>query len=233
VCGPSCGHALHTSCLTNLIGFNSTSCPQCRASLVPRQLAHLAPALGGGARRSSHAPASAVPGVEPRSGGRLTAADWEWGASDDSDADGDDAERGHAGGGGPHGRRTSADSALSSDAGGGLVMALRLRAQHVSVLRAICAKGACAAANVCVCGTERDPTGTRAHACCCLHRTVCAVSLAVFLTLVGLVMFLLIGSCVPTATQHMLVLACVRADSFLFVRCCPGRSFTRPSSHAD
>jgi hypothetical protein len=161
VCGPSCGHALHTSCLVNLIGFNSTSCPQCRASLVPRQLASLAPALGGGARRSSHAPAFAVPGVEPRSGGRLTAADWEWGASDDSDADGDDAERGHAGGGGPHGRRTSADSALSSDAGGGLVMALRLRAQHVSVLRAICAKGACAAANVCVCAAQNvTPTGT-------------------------------------------------------------------------
>jgi hypothetical protein len=164
--GPSCGHALHAPCLISLVGYNSVSCPQCRASLVPPCLAHLAPALAGASSRAGanrpaaalvpQAPASAsVPGVEPRASGTLTAADWEWGASDDSDADADDAEAGRA----PGWLRGSRGEPVSAETGA-LVMALRMRAQNVSMLRAICAK----------------------------------VSLAVFLTLVGLVMFLLIGS---------------------------------------
>ncbi len=108
----------------SLLRYGSTSCPQCRASLVPPQLAHVRALLGAAPPR-------------PRPAPQLAAADvpWEWGASDDSDAEAD-AEAGAAS---ARARRGSDGGAVD---GGSIVMALRMRAQHVSLLRAICAKGA-------------------------------------------------------------------------------------------
>jgi hypothetical protein len=115
----------------------------------------------------------------------------------------------------------------------------------VSVLRAICAKGAgLMRARVRVAQPALHVHASQwcgahtVHACSRpLPRPfACAVSLAVFLTLVGLVMFLLIGSCAPlparprcrntTRAQMPLTSPAV----LLYV--CPTRSFTRPSSHS-
>lgn len=70
--------ALHLACLTGLVK-HSVSCPQCRASLLPPELEHLAPAFTPAGARTW----ATQEGFHPAAGGVITADDFDLDSEDD------------------------------------------------------------------------------------------------------------------------------------------------------